>query len=335
MKVLVTGGTGFVGAHSIKALLDAGHGVRMLVRSPDRIGPALAPVGVTAPEHIVGDVTDPDAVRHALEGCDAILHAASVYTFDPRRAAHMRRENLAGVEAVLGGAHELGLDPIVHVSSFAALLPATPPLTPDTPIGRPKGAYNLSKAETERVARDMQRDGAPVVITHPGMVWGPHDPHLGESALFVRDILRGLIPVTSAGGPNVVDVRDVAAVHAAAMEPGRGARRYIATGEYVPFPRLFAILRSITGRRLIAPRVPQVAVTVSASGADALQRVLPFRLPLNSQAPWLARHAVPGDDTVTRKELGVTFRPPEEAIADTVRWLRDAGHISARQAGRA
>jgi nucleoside-diphosphate-sugar epimerase len=181
----------------------------------------------------------------------------------------------------------------------------------------------------------MQRDGAPVVITHPGMVWGPHDPHLGESALFVRDILRGLIPVTSAGGPNVVDVRDVAAVHAAAMEPGRGARRYIATGEYVPFPRLFAILRSITGRRLIAPRVPQVAVTVSAAGADALQRVLPFRLPLNSQAPWLARHAVPGDDTVTRKELGVTFRPPEEAIADTVRWLRDAGHISARQAGRA
>jgi hypothetical protein len=63
--------------------------------------------------------------------------------------------------------------------------------------------------------------------------------------------------------------------------------------------------------------------------------VLPFRLPLNSQAPWQARNAVPGDDTATRADLGVAFRPAEEAIADTVRWLRDAGHISRRQAGRA
>jgi nucleoside-diphosphate-sugar epimerase len=236
---------------------------------------------------------------------------------------------------VLGTARELGLDPIVHVSSFAALLPAQAPLTPDTPVGRPKGAYNISKAETERFARGLQRDGAPVVITHPGMVWGPHDPHMGESAGFVRDILRGLAPVMPAGGPNVVDVRDVAAVHASVMQPGRGPRIYLATGEHVPFARLFALLRSITGRRLPALRVPTIAVIASAAAADAAQRVLPFRLPLNSQAPWLVRNTVPGDDTATREDLGVTFRPAEEAIADTVRWLREAGHISARQAGRA
>jgi hypothetical protein len=98
------------------------------------------------------------SVRRALEGCDAVLHAASVYTFDARRAESMRRDNLASVEAVLGTAHELALDPIVHVSSFAALLPASAPLTPDTPVGRPKGAYNVSKAETELIARDMQRE---------------------------------------------------------------------------------------------------------------------------------------------------------------------------------
>jgi dihydroflavonol-4-reductase len=334
VKVLVTGGTGFVGAHSVKALLDAGHDVRLLVRSPDRIGPALGPLGAEAPEHVVGDVTDRASVRRALEGCDAVLHAASVYTFDARRAESMRRENLASVEAVLGTAHELGLDPIVHVSSFAALLPASAPLTPDTPVGRPKGAYNVSKAETELIARDMQRDGAPVVITHPGMVWGPHDPYVGESAIFVRDLLRGLIPVIAPGGPNVVDVRDVAAVHAAVMEPGRGPRRYIATGEHVPFPRLYAILRSLTGRRLPAARVPAAAITASAVAADAVQRVLPFRLSLNSAAPWLARHAVPGDLGATREELGVAFRPAEHTIADTVRWMREAGHISGRQAGR-
>jgi dihydroflavonol-4-reductase len=335
MEVLVTGGTGFVGSHSVKALLDAGHGVRMLVRSADRIGPALAPLGVRAPAHVIGDVTDADSVRRALDGCDAVLHAASVYTFDARRAASMRRDNLTAAALVLGTARELGLDPIVHVSSFVALLPAQAPLRADTPVGRPKGAYNVSKAETEQIARDMQRDGAPVVITHPGMVWGPHDPHMGESACFARDILRGLVPVTPAGGPNIVDVRDVAAVHAAVMEPGRGPRRYLATGEFVPFGRLFDVLRSITGRRLPAPRVPTVAVVASAAAADAAQRVLPFRLPLNSQAPWIGRNAVPGDDSATREELGVTFRPAEEAIADTVRWLRETGGLSARQAGRA
>jgi nucleoside-diphosphate-sugar epimerase len=335
VKVLVTGGTGFVGAHSVKALIDAGHTVRMLVRSPDRIGPALGPLGTQAPEHVVGDVTDADSVRRALAGCDAVLHAASVYTFDSRRAASMRRDNMASVRIVLGTAHELGLDPIVHVSSFAALLPAQAPLTPDTPVGEPKGAYNISKAETEQVARDLQGAGAPVVITHPGMVWGPHDPHLGESASFARDILRGLLPVRIGGGLDVVDVRDVAAVHAAVMEPGRGARRYIATGEIVPFARLYALLRGVTGRRLPAVRVPVAAAAGSGLAADAAQRVVPFRLPLNSTGPWLGSHTVPGDDRATRDELGVTFRPPPEAIADTVRWLYEAGHISARQAGRA
>ena len=335
MKVLVTGGTGFVGAHSVKALLDTGHTVRMLVRSPDRIAAALGPLGTQAPEHVVGDVTDADSVRRALTGCDAVLHAASVYTFDARRAASMRRDNMASVQIVLGTAHELGLDPIVHVSSFAALLPAQAPLTPDTPVGEPTGAYNISKAETEQVARDMQRAGAPVVITHPGMVWGPHDPHLGESASFARDILRGLLPVRIAGGPTVADVRDVAAVHAAVMEPGRGPRRYLATGEVVPFARIYALLRGITGRRLPALRVPVAAAIGAGLAADAAQRVVPFRLPLNSTGPWLGSHAVPGDDRATREELGATFRPAPEAIADTVRWLYDGGHISARQAGRA
>jgi hypothetical protein len=62
---------------------------------------------------------------------------------------------------------------------------------------------------------------------------------------------------------------------------------------------------------------------------------MPFRLPLNSQAPWIGRNAVPGDDSATREDLGVTFRPAEEAIADTVRWPRETGRLSPRQAGRA
>lgn len=182
MRVLVTGGTGFVGCHSVNALVDAGHDVRVLARAPERLRPALDPLGAGPVECSVGDVTDPAAVRQALQGCDAVLHCANVYALSRRRAAEMATVNPRGTEVVLGTACELGLDPIVHVSSYVALLP--PPadgLTADAPVGQPAGPYARSKAASEAVARRFQAQGAPVVITHPGAVWGPHDPHLGEA----------------------------------------------------------------------------------------------------------------------------------------------------------
>ena len=336
MKVLVTGGTGFVGSHSVHALLDAGHEVRMLVRAPERIAPALDPHGVQPPEHAVGDVTDAESVRRALDGCDAVLHAANVFSYDARDVARMQEANRRGTEVVLTTAHELGLEPIVHVSSYVALLPSDGPVGPDSPLGEPDVPYARSKAESERIARDLQQTGAPVVITRPGMVWGPHDPHLGETATLARDILRGRVWIRVPGGLPMVDVRDVAAVHAAVMEAGRGPRSYLATGEFVPFARLFELLRAATGRRLpAAPAPPARALLAAGAAADAVQRVLPFRLPLQREGPWTIINGRPGDDLLTRQELGVTFRPPADAIADTLRWLHDAGHLSARQAGRA
>lgn len=336
MKVLVTGGTGFVGSHSVRALLDAGHQVRMLVRAPERIARALDPLGVRAPEHVVGNVTDTETVRRALDGCDAVLHGASVFSFDVRQAARMQQDNRRGTEVVLTTAHELGLDPIVHVSSYVALLPSDGPLRPDSSLGEPDVPYARSKVETERIAQGLQQAAAPIVITRPGMVWGPHDPHFGETAMLVRDMLRGRISIRIPGGVPVVDVRDVAAVHAAVIEAGRGPRRYLATGEFVPFARLFELMRAITGRRLpAAPAVPARVLLAGGAVADAAQRLLPFRLPLQREGPWTVINGRPGDDSGTTEELGVTFRPPEQAIADTVRWLYEAGHVSARQAGRA
>jgi dihydroflavonol-4-reductase len=77
MRVLVTGGTGFVGRHTVAALVGHGHRVRLLVRAPERIAPALDPLGITQVEVVVGDVTNPAAVQQAMGGCDAVVHAAS------------------------------------------------------------------------------------------------------------------------------------------------------------------------------------------------------------------------------------------------------------------
>jgi dihydroflavonol-4-reductase len=127
MRVLVTGGTGFVGSHTVAALVQGGHEVRLLVRAVHRVAPAVAPLGLQAADLdiAVGDVTDPEAVQRAVQGCQAVVYAGSVYSFDTRAARRIRQVNVRGTDLVLGVAHRAGLDPIVYVSSVAALLPPT------------------------------------------------------------------------------------------------------------------------------------------------------------------------------------------------------------------
>jgi nucleoside-diphosphate-sugar epimerase len=232
LLVLVTGGTGYVGSHSIAALAGAGHRIRVFARSPDRIPAALEPLGVDSVETAVGDVTDPAAVERALGGCDAVLHAASVFSLDARRADEMSSVNIRGTEIVLGTAHRLGLDPIVYVSSELALLPPASGeiLAPDSPVGQSPWPYCRSKADSEVVARKFQALGAPVVSVMPAGLWGPQDPHMGEGVTLAANVLRGRYPIVMPGGMHIADVRDVAAVLAAVMKPGQGPRSYLVSG---------------------------------------------------------------------------------------------------------
>lgn len=140
MKVLVIGGTGFVGSHTVAEVVRAGHDVKLLVRDPSRIRPALEPLGVGEVESVMGDVTDKDSVERALSDCDAVIHCASVYSLDPRAADSITNTNVTGTDLVIGTAHKNGLDPIVHVSSFVALIGnqgavLTPDSVPTTPSG--------------------------------------------------------------------------------------------------------------------------------------------------------------------------------------------------------
>jgi nucleoside-diphosphate-sugar epimerase len=333
MRVMVTGGTGFLGSHAVKALADAGHDVRLLVRSPARIAPALAPHGLQDVDHVVGDVTDVASVERALEGCDAVLHTANVYSLDPRRAEEMRDVNPRGTANVLGAARGRGLDPIVHVSSNAALMPSAVPLTSESPLGDPPGAYSQSKVEAERIARGLQAEGAPIVIVNPVGLLGPHDPHLGDFSAVARDVLRGRLPFVVAGTTPMVDVRDVATVTAALMERGRGPRRYMASGGYVTM-RDFAIEASrLTGRRIPAVALPGRPMLAVGRAADWVQRRLGVRLPVNYEGPWFLVYGAKVDVSATERDLGVRFRPPAETLADTYRWLYEAGLVSRRQAG--
>jgi dihydroflavonol-4-reductase len=336
LLVLVTGGTGYVGSHSVAALAGAGHRIRVLARSPEKVSAALGPLGINGVETAIGDVTEPASVERALQGCDAVLHAASVFSLDARRADEMNAVNVRGTEIVLGTAHRLGLDPIVHVSSEVALLPPADGevLTPDSPVKRPPGAYCRSKADSELVARKFQGLGAPVVSVLPAGMWGPHDPHLGEGVTLAANVLRNRYPVVMAGGMHIADVRDAAAVLAAVMQPGRGSRSYMVTGHYVTMPDIIGTLSDLTGRRIRFVTFPAGFLAAFGRAADLGQRRLRTRLPWSAESIWIVNCDARCDDSKTREELQLEPRPLRETFVDTIHWLVEVGHLTPRQAGR-
>jgi dihydroflavonol-4-reductase len=333
MRVLITGGTGFVGSHTVAAVVRAGHDVRLLVRRPERAGAALVPLGIPVQDIVVGDVLHPDSVRQAVAGCDAMINTAAVYSLDPRKAAGALAANARGTEIVLEAAVRAGLDPVIHVSSYVALLPSRHVLTPDSPVGTGGPAYPRSKAQSELIARRHQSAGAPVVTTYPGAVTGPHDPYFGDTAFTLAMILRNRTPFAISGTWPIADVAYAAGAHAAMLEPGRGPRRYLLGGHNITWNDLYATLRHLTGRHLPAVPAPGSLARTTGRAMDVLQRVVTTRLPIGYQGPWIVTKCAGTDDRTTRQELGIEPPPLEQTLADTIRWMVQAGHLPPRLAG--
>jgi dihydroflavonol-4-reductase len=335
MLVLVTGGTGFLGSHSVAAIVRAGHRVRLLARDESRVRPALDPLGVDAGavDVVGGDVTDAPAVQAAVGGCDAVLHAASVFSFDSRAHPTMRAVNASGTETVLTAARLAGADPIVHVSSVVALMPsAGRPLSTESPVGRPRETYMATKAAAEQIARQHQDEGAPVTITYPPALVGPHDPYVGDQSGRLRDVLRGLMPIWPLGGHPIGDVRDTAAVHAAALVPGQGPRRFFGPARYVSTREYIRTVRRVTGRRLPTVFLPARSMLPIGMLTALAQRVVPGHIPAEYGAIYTCACAARLDDSVIGA-CGIHPRPLQETLAETVRWLHQHGDLTARQAG--
>ncbi|MFI9639053.1 SDR family NAD(P)-dependent oxidoreductase [Micromonospora sp. NPDC051925] len=337
MLVLVTGGTGFVGAHTVAALAAAGHRVRVLARDPDRVAPALSPLSVPgdAVQVCAGDVVDETAVARAVGGVDALVHAASVYSFDSRWHGATRRTNARGTEVVLAAARRLGVGRSVHVSTFGALEPsAAGTVGPQSPPTMARETYLASKAAAERVARGHQAQGDPVVIAYPPALLGPDDPKLGDQNARLRNVLRGLMPVWPTGGFPVGDVRDTAALLAElATAPAGDGGRHLGPGRYLSTRDYLRAVRGATGRRLPTLFLPARAMLPFAYATDLAQRVWPWHIPAEYGACYVcAADARPQD---VARSAGPAPRPIGETLVDTVGWLHRTGRLTAGQAGEA
>jgi nucleoside-diphosphate-sugar epimerase len=297
------------------------------VRNPDKLQTTVAKLGVDVSDFAVADITDRVAVREALQGCDAVVHSAALVATDPRQTAEMLATNMQGAQNVLGQSVELGLDPIVHVSSFTALFhPDLETLTADLPVVGGADGYGTSKAQVEIYARGLQDAGAPVNITYPGMVLGPPvGDQFGEAGEGVRSALQmHAIPGRSAAWL-IVDVRDLAALHAALLEPGRGPRRYTAGGHRVPAADLANLLGEVAGTPMVAVPIPDTALRVAGAVLDRANRFLPFDTPFTWAGMQYYTQMPASDDSPSERELGITYRDPRETVADTFEAIRSEG----------
>ncbi len=314
-KTLVTGGTGFLGTHVVRALAERGDQLRLLLRRGSRLD-HLSDLDL---ERAGGDVTDRRAVRRAMEGVDRVFHLAGTTSMRPEKRGAVFELNVKGTRIVLEEALAAKVKRVVHTSSVAAIGPAKPRGTADESqsfaIGHLGIAYANSKHEAEVEALRLAAHGLPVVIVNPSFVLGPDDPK-GTSMDLVRRFLLGRIPAYVDGGLNIVDVRDIAQGHLLADEKGEVGERYILSGRNFTFDRLFADFARIAGREQPPVKLPGRPMTLAV---DAMVRVglpLPFSPDeVRSATLWWTYR-----NTKARKQLGFAPRPHEETLEDAVRW---------------
>ncbi len=326
-RVFVTGAAGFIGSHVTRRLVDEGAHVTALVL-PNDPAPALADLPAASLTRVTGDLSDPAALAHAMQGADLVIHLAAIYAIWLPRPRAMWEVNVTGTRNVMRAARDAGIDRVVHTSSIAAVgrRDDREPADEDDGFDDWGGDdYVVSKyvSELEALAA-AATPGLDVVVVNPAFPFGPNDTGPTPTGKIVRDTLAGRMPFFTDGGFNAVDVRDVAEGHLLAALHGQSGRRYILGGANVThrdFGRMVAEIAGLAPPRLNVP--PAVLI-----GAGRVAELVADRI--TRRAPMMTRRSVAYlagqwrwfSTARAERELGYSPRPIDEAIRASVGWFR-------------
>ncbi|MBI3318548.1 MAG: NAD-dependent epimerase/dehydratase family protein [Candidatus Omnitrophica bacterium] len=324
---LVTGGTGFVGAHVVRELLKRGSRVRVLIRKES---PLKNLEGLEV-DRCVGDLLDRESIRRAMKGCRFLYHVAADYRLWTPDPAVLYRVNVQGTRNVLQAALEAKIERMVYTSTVGALgIPHDgTPGREDSPVSLSDmvGHYKRSKFLAETEVTSASRAGLPVVIVNPSTPVGSMDVKPTPTGQMIVDFLNHRMPAYVETGLNLVDVEAVAQGHLLAMERGEAGRKYILGERNLTLKEILELLSKIT--RIPAPtvRLPQpVALgwAVLSTGMSALTK-RPPRIPL--EAVRICGKKMFFDSSRAVRELGFPQMPVEEALSKAVDWFRRNGYV--------
>ncbi len=324
-RALVTGATGFVGAHVARALLQSGRDVRAMARGASDM---RALEGLEC-ETVVADLRDPDSVERAVAGCDEVFHVAADYRLWAPDAAPMYAANVDGTRNIIAASMRARVSRIVYTSTVGALgIGADGVGREDTPVSLSEmiGPYKRSKFLAEKAALEAARAGAPVVIVNPSTPIGPLDYKPTPTGRIIVDFLNRRMPAYIDTGLNLVCVEDVARGHLLAAERGRAGEKYILGGENLTLKQMLARLGKIAGLPAPKIRAPWFAAYGFALAGEAVARTITHRAPRASLVEVrMARKKMFFDSGKARAELGYASAPVDEGLARAINFFREIG----------
>lgn len=328
MRILITGGTGFVGSHVCRQLMAAGHAVRLLVRDAEKAEAYYRALGEGIPELVLGDVTDVASVQAALQACDGVVHAAAATPMQMGSVEQLFAVNVGGVKNVVGSALDLGIKRIVCISSITAIFNRNASkINVDTPPAKSKLPYGQSKVEAEIYLRELQHQRAPITIVYPGGVIGPDDPGFSDSFKALKHRMENGFRIFGKGGIQYVDVRDLAAVVCSLVLSG-GSGRILLPGVYTTWTALADTIEAVSGCRL--QRIPAQGWKLRLVGriTDVVRLFKTVDSPISAET---MRYATLWPDIKNSQELarrGLQLRSTRETFSDAIAWMVKAGHVA-------
>ena len=329
MKIFLTGATGFIGHHVAQALAANGAKLRLLVRKTSNLSNLE---GTTGETH-VGDLSDPDSLKPALAGCDAVVHVAADYRLWIPDPAAMYKANVDGTRELLRLAREAKVKCVVYTSSVATMHFRTDGMVinEDTPVSLADmvGHYKRSKFLAEQEAIKAAQTGQKVIILNPTTPIGPNDAKPTPTGRIFVDFLNGKFPAYMDTGLNLVDVSEVARAHVTALTSGKPGNRYILGGENLTLKQILDKMSEITGIPSPTVRIPFAVAATYAFFEEWITGRIRKREPRATlEEVRMGRKKMYASSAHAQQELGFRILPVNPAMKAAIEWFRAHGYAA-------